>query len=67
MYGSYTNNDLGLLVFPKINQHEIQDLKTDTVYSKSVTNMDFNQKLLLLNNMFALEDYESDTLLHPVS
>ena len=59
------SGDLGLLVFPKVSQSSIQDLKTDTIYSKSVTNLRYFKDMILVNNMMATEDFDSDTLIHP--
>ena len=60
-------NNLCVLVFPKVNKNEIKDLQTDTIYSKSVIDLEYGAKMQVLNNLFATSDYEGDVILHPTS
>jgi len=62
---TFTNNNLAVLAFPKVNTNPIKDLQTDTIYSKSVADLDFGANpVALLNNLFATNNYEEDEMVH---
>lgn len=62
--GIYTNNNLAVLVFPKENTNPIKDLQTDTIYSKSVVDLNYGAKMQVLNNLFVTYDYDGDQIAH---